>query len=559
MISAYNQLLNHKVGILVFLLFALFRDIALAQSISPVIHYQGRVSLPKGGADVAYDGVVGHFKFAIINASGTRTYWSNDESSADGAEPKNSVKVAFPGKDGVFQIYLGSGLMQPIEPDSFNDPNTFLRVWFSSDDSNFEQLKPNERFSTVPYALRASVAGALDSKSLKQTQLSDDFSGLTLVSEDPSDDRLKQMGFARFGQFSSRPWINVSTESAPLPLTGHSSVIGESVDGIGSMYIWGGSPGKGIYSAEGWVYVSAGDFWSRISPVDAPAGRKQHSAVWANGRMIIWGGLGQSGHLSDGGWYDHSKLSWENIAPVRRQDLSPRRSHSAVWTGSQMLIWGGRNEFNLLSDGMAFDPAEQSWTPISPDGSPSARHAHSVVWTGREMVVWGGQGVDGFLGDGVAYNPNDDSWRKIAAGPKSRSGHSVIWTGSEMIIWGGTGTTVQGNGHRYDPTLDIWFELPIAGGPEARVGHTATWTGAEMVILGGTTSGGETATGYAYSPKKDKWRPLTTVGAPNARTGHSAVWDGTDLVVFGGSNDGVPLSSTQRLNIQPTWYLYRKL
>ena len=135
---------------------------------------------------MAYDGVVGHFKFAIINASGTRTYWSNDESSADGAEPKNSVKVAFPGKDGVFQIYLGSGLMQPIEPDSFNDPNTFLRVWFSSDDSNFEQLKPNERFSTVPYALRASVAGALDSKSLKQTQLSDDFSGLTLVSEDPS-------------------------------------------------------------------------------------------------------------------------------------------------------------------------------------------------------------------------------------------------------------------------------------------------------------------------------------------------------------------------------------
>ena len=95
-----------------------------------------------------------------------------------------------------------------------------------------------------------------------------------------------------------------------------------------------------------------------------------------------------------------------------------------------------------------------------------------------------------------------------------------------MIIWGGKGTTVQGDGHRYDPTLDIWVELPIAGGPEARVGHTATWTGAEMVILGGTTSGGETATGYAYSPKKDKWRPLTTVGTPIARTGHSAVWDG---------------------------------
>ena len=95
MISAYNQLLNHKVGILVFLLFALFRDIALAQSISPVIHYQGRVSLPKGGADVAYDGVVGHFKFAIINASGTRTYWSNDESSADGCRAEELGQGCF--------------------------------------------------------------------------------------------------------------------------------------------------------------------------------------------------------------------------------------------------------------------------------------------------------------------------------------------------------------------------------------------------------------------------------------------------------------------------------
>jgi N-acetylneuraminic acid mutarotase len=80
-----------------------------------------------------------------------------------------------------------------------------------------------------------------------------------------------------------------------------------------------------------------------------------------------------------------------------------------------------------------------------------------------------------------------------------------------------------------------------------------------MVIFGGTTTTGEVNTGYALDPKKNKWRSLTTVGSPLKRSGHTAILTGADLVIFGGLSEGVPLSAPQRLNLQGTWYLYRKL
>ena len=74
-------------------------------------------------------------------------------------------------------------------------------------------------------------------------------------------------------------------------------------------------------------------------------------------------------------------------------------------------------------------------------GAPAARGYHTAVWTGEEMLVWGGFGGD-YLNDGGAYDPVSDSWRPIAASsldPRIR--HSAIWTGSRMIIWGGHGAS----------------------------------------------------------------------------------------------------------------------
>jgi N-acetylneuraminic acid mutarotase len=556
--------LNSQLAVVLSLLCVLFSSSfpIQAQSISPVLNYQGRVNVPQDGQEVAYNGAVGYFKFAIIDSNGAKSYWSNDGSSQDGAEPKSAVSVSFPGGDGVFSVSLGGGKMEPLSSENFADPNTFLRVWFSADNEGFEELKPNERFSTVPYAFRAQVADAVSPGSLEPDQLSNQFSGMTLVSDDPDDDRLKSQGFARYGKLNSQPWISASVVEAPLPLTGHTAVLGKLAQGAGAMYVWGGTPGKKRYSAEGWVYDANGDFWALISPLDAPVGRLGHTAVWAGDRMIIWGGVGKDGHLSDGGTYTPAKLLWEPVLDLKKQFFTARRDHVAVWTGIEMLVWGGRNEFDQMNDGAAYDPSTDKWRQLNGRHGLGNRSGHTAVWTGSNMLVWGGMGIDGKFGDGAAYDPVSDEWRKtkMEGGPEARSGHTAVWTGSEMLIWGGlTSGVTDGSGYAYDPKKDSWRKLPNSGGPEPRQGHTANWTGVEMVIFGGTTTAGEVNTGYALDPKKNKWRSLTTVGSPLKRSGHTAIWTGTDLVIFGGLSAGVPLSAPQRLNLQGTWYLYRKL
>ena len=48
---------------------------------------------------------------------------------------------------------------------------------------------------------------------------------------------------------------------------------------------------------------------------------------------------------------------------------SARFRHTAVWTGTEMIVWGGQ----LINTGGRYDPATDSWKPTSAINAPSAR------------------------------------------------------------------------------------------------------------------------------------------------------------------------------------------
>ena len=85
-------------------------------------------------------------------------------------------------------------------PDSlFPVKDAYLRIWFSSDGQNFDLLEPDEKFTSVPYSIRAKVADSIADKSIDIGSLSSDFAGMTLVSDDPKDEKLLNFGFGKFG------------------------------------------------------------------------------------------------------------------------------------------------------------------------------------------------------------------------------------------------------------------------------------------------------------------------------------------------------------------------
>jgi hypothetical protein len=67
-----------------------------------------------------------------------------------------------------------------------------------------------------------------------------------------------------------------------------------------------------------------------------------------------------------------------------------RRNHTAIWNGSQMVVWGGWDGTNSFNTGARYNPAGNTWTATNPTGAPTNRNQHTAVWTGTEMIVWGG-------------------------------------------------------------------------------------------------------------------------------------------------------------------------
>jgi len=278
------------------------------------------------------------------------------------------------------------------------------------------------------------------------------------------------------------------------------------------------------------------DTWEQWVLREVPTARRNHSAVWTGTVMVVWGGTGASGLVDTGSRYDPATDTW--LATSTADAPSPRQFHRAVWTGASMVVWGGRGVANAaFNAGGRYDPSTDSWLPVSVVDAPAVRTGHTAVWTGTRMIIWGGSDASGFSQTGARYDPVNDSWAAMSsvAAPAARSGHTAVWTGTVMVVWGGSTLGDPNSGGRYDPSSDTWTGISMVGVPAGRVGHTAVWTGTAMIVWGGRIGGVYSSTGGQYDPAADAWSSTATLDAPSGRTGQQAVWTGSRMVVWGGN------------------------
>jgi hypothetical protein len=289
-------------------------------------------------------------------------------------------------------------------------------------------------------------------------------------------------------------------------------------------------------------YDPAIDSWMATSTTSAPIGRGLHSAVWTGSEVIVWGGYNYPiGDLNDGGRYNPAMDTWVAVSTANAP--SPRESHSAVWTGSEVIVWGGFSEPDIwFNTGGRYNPSTDSWIATSTINAPEARWAHTAEWTGSEMIVWGGTNQTIYLNTGAKYNPTDNSWTPTGTvnAPLGRVGHTAIWNGNEMMVWGGTDSTFNdtNTGGRYNPTADSWSATSVVNAPSPRDSLAAVWTGSEMIVWGGVfcCPAMDFNTGGRYNAATDSWTPTSTANAPFARFYHTAVWTGSEMIVWRGYN-----------------------
>jgi N-acetylneuraminic acid mutarotase len=306
--------------------------------------------------------------------------------------------------------------------------------------------------------------------------------------------------------------------------------------------VWGGvdcSP-YCSYLNTGGRYNPSTDSWTATSTTNAPEARASHTAVWTGSEMIVWGGYGGGTYFHTGGRYNPSTDSW--TATSTSNWPIGRAYHTAVWTGSEMIVWGGQDaNITVLNTGGRYNPSTDSWTATSTLNAPAPRDYHQAVWTGSKMIVWGGGDSNGDLNTGSRSNPSADSWMATSTtnAPTARADNTAVWTGSEMIVWGGQ-AVVEGylnTGGKYNPSTNSWTATSTTNAPDPRSLHTAVWTGREMIVWGGrycTLNCFNYNTGGRYNPDTDGWVATSTQNAPTAREDHTAVWTGSEMIAWGG-------------------------
>ena len=301
------------------------------------------------------------------------------------------------------------------------------------------------------------------------------------------------------------------------------------------MIVWGGQAGNiiALFSTGG-KYNPSTDTWVTTSATNAPTARTNHTALWTGSEMIIWGGQDQTFfQVNTGGRYNPGTDTW--ITTTTADAPAARSDHTAVWTGTEMVVWGG----TLDSTGGKYNPNTNSWTAMSTTNAPPARSDHTAVWAGTTMIVWGGEGISGFLNTGGRYNPNTNTWTATSTSnvPTARRFHTAVWSGTEMIVWAGddqNGFSLNSGG-RYNPNANTWTATNTTNAPAGRRWHTAVWSGTEMIVWGGFDGNTSFDTGGRYNPGTNNWTPTSTTNVPWPRDSHTAVWTGTEMVIWGGT------------------------
>lgn len=131
------------------------RGLVSATEVPPILSYQGDLRV----AGTNYSGIA-QFKFALVDSTGSQTYWSHDGSGSGGGPPASAVTLTV--SNGLFQVLLGDTtiphMTSPIPANIFSNTDVRLRIWCSEGGASFQQLAPSQRLTSAAYALRSDTA-----------------------------------------------------------------------------------------------------------------------------------------------------------------------------------------------------------------------------------------------------------------------------------------------------------------------------------------------------------------------------------------------------------------
>ena len=312
------------------------------------------------------------------------------------------------------------------------------------------------------------------------------------------------------------------------------------------------------------IYDIASDRWSSL-PLGgaAPAPRTGAVTIWTGRELIVWGGaILDEGSMppaprlaDDGARLDPATGKWTPMAKAGAP--SARVDGRAVWTGSRLLVYGcvaspyycylTPRPCPAATGGSMYDPATDTWTPISSEGAPAppADMPYTrLLWTGKRMIAWGGAAA----GQQGVFDPAANRWESmgdlagVPPGDALRMG--AAWVEGDRFVMVSQAWTAAAV---FDLERRRW--TPVSGTPPQLSGYGGTIAGDDgrmLAILARQTSAGLSMPqnlrgGFIarVDPLAARWElaELPEMGSPYSIVTQTVAWTGTRLIFWGGSSE----------------------
>lgn len=161
--------------------------------------------------------------------------------------------------------------------------------------------------------------------------------------------------------------------------------------------VWTGETMLIVSRGRSATYAPNSNRWMRLPPLPE---RRPSLLFWTGREALAWNGQRVM------------RMKPETRAPRwrlgKRFPAVARGPETAVWAGGRLYVWGGIRRGCgdcYLRDGVAYDPRRDRWVRL-PRSPLRGRYQHALASFGNGVFVWGGccSGVD-LLNDGATYAP----------------------------------------------------------------------------------------------------------------------------------------------------------
>ncbi len=295
--------------------------------------------------------------------------------------------------------------------------------------------------------------------------------------------------------------------------------------GDGKLLLFGGYDGS-TYSDETWVFDYSTQSWSKRYPSNSPPPMAYGSMAYdGSGNAIMFGGENQTLDFMAETWkYSVSSNDWSRITlsafnPDPRKDCD--MEHIA---DGKVLLFGGLGESdNRYDDTWIFDSMSGQWVEKNPGHDPPARSSHSLSYSEENVVyLFGGYTGSESMDDMWKYNRSLNDWDEVNPipadpwpGERRTCGFARLKPGM-LLLFGGYNGSYNQETWSFDPSSGRWKHHPPESPPEERRVYCFESLPEEesVVLFGGYNyyQGDHLGDTWAYAPKPPEGPILEFLG-----------------------------------------------